>query len=113
MARRPPLIPAFQELVAQFVGGGLFEEAIAAIDSALALAPRNVNLRLDLGFLHLERNDRGKARRFCSRLPHCLSSSARRHLGLRRAQIARSRGHVDNGHELAPRPLCCERKDEL
>lgn len=30
VARRPPFIPAFQELAAQLVAGGRFEEAIAA-----------------------------------------------------------------------------------
>jgi tetratricopeptide (TPR) repeat protein len=61
-ARRPPFIPAFRELAAQLAGDGRLEEAIAAIESALALAPQNVDLQLDLGFLHLQRNDRGKAR---------------------------------------------------
>jgi tetratricopeptide (TPR) repeat protein len=60
--RRPPFLPAFQELAGQFARDGRFEEAIAAIESALALAPHSIDLQLDLGRLHLQRNDRGKAR---------------------------------------------------
>ena len=61
-ARRPPFTPAVQELAGQLAKDGSLEEAIAAIESALALAPENIELQLDLARLHLQRNARGKAR---------------------------------------------------
>jgi tetratricopeptide (TPR) repeat protein len=61
-ARRPPFLPAFQELAGQLARDGHFGEAINVIESALALAPQSVDLQLDLAHLHMHRNDRGKAR---------------------------------------------------
>ena len=61
-ARRPPFLPAFQELAGQLVKAGRVEEAIAVAESALALAPESIDLQLDLARLHFYRNDRGKAR---------------------------------------------------
>src|SRR5207248_3110182 len=61
-ARRPPFTPAFQELAGQLANAGRLEEAIAVIESGLALAPENIDLRLDLARLHLYQNQRGKAR---------------------------------------------------
>ena len=61
-ARRPPFLPAFQELAGQLAKAGRVEEAIAVAESALALAPESIDLQLDLARLHLYRNDRGKAR---------------------------------------------------
>ncbi|WP_249811311.1 tetratricopeptide repeat protein [Bradyrhizobium sp. 149] len=61
-ARRPPFLPAFQELAGQLAKDRRVDEAIAAIGSALALAPENIDLQLDLARLHLERNARGEAR---------------------------------------------------
>jgi tetratricopeptide (TPR) repeat protein len=66
--RRPPFLPAFQELAGQLAGAGRFEEAIAIIESALALAPGAVDLELDLARLHLHRNDRAQARAILTRL---------------------------------------------
>jgi tetratricopeptide (TPR) repeat protein len=60
--RRPPFLPAFQELAGQLVKAGRVDEAIAAIESAIALAPEAIDLQLDLARLHLARNDRGQAR---------------------------------------------------
>ena len=60
--RRPPFFPAFQELAGQLARAGLFEEAVAVIERALGLAPQSIDLQLDLGRLHLQRNDRGRAR---------------------------------------------------
>ena len=65
-ARRPPFLPAFQELAGQLAKNGQFAEAIAVIESGLALAPQNVDLRLDLANLHLQRNERAKARAILS-----------------------------------------------
>ncbi len=61
-ARRPPFLPAFQELAGQLAKDGDFGEAIAVIESGLALVPGSVDLQLDLARLHLQRNERGKAR---------------------------------------------------
>jgi len=61
-ARRPPFMPAFQELAGQLAKDGTFDEAIVVIETGLALAPQNIELQLDLARLHLHRNERGKAR---------------------------------------------------
>lgn len=66
-ARRPPFMPAFQELAGQFARNGSFDEAIVVIESGLALAPQNIELQVDLARLHLQRNARGKARAILSR----------------------------------------------
>lgn len=61
-ARRPPYLPAFQELAGQLANGGDTGGAIAIIGQALTLAPGHVDLQLDLGRLHLQNNDRLRAR---------------------------------------------------
>jgi tetratricopeptide (TPR) repeat protein len=66
-ARRPPFMPAFQELAGQLAKDGSFGEAIVVIESGLALAPQSIELQLDLARLHLHRNERGKARAILSR----------------------------------------------
>jgi tetratricopeptide (TPR) repeat protein len=66
-ARRPPFLPSFQELAGQLARDGGFEEAIAVIESGLALAPDNIDLQLDLARLHLNRNARGVARAILSK----------------------------------------------
>ena len=55
-------MPAFQELAGQLAKAGRVDEAIAVIESGLALAPETIDLQLDLARLHLQRNERGKAR---------------------------------------------------
>jgi len=65
-ARRPPFLPAFQELAGQFAKAGRIDEAIAVVEGALALAPESIDLQLDLARLHLQRNDRSKARAILS-----------------------------------------------
>jgi tetratricopeptide (TPR) repeat protein len=66
-ARRPPFMPAFQELAGQLARAGRLDEAIAAIESGLALAPQSIDLQLDLARLHLTHNERGKARAILSK----------------------------------------------
>ena len=61
-ARQPPFMPAFQELAGQLARDGSFDEAIAVIESGLALAPPTIDLQLTLARLHLNRNARGMAR---------------------------------------------------
>jgi tetratricopeptide (TPR) repeat protein len=61
-ARRPPFTPAFQELAGQLAKAGRVDEAIAVVESGLALAPETIDLQLDLARLHLHHNARGKAR---------------------------------------------------
>jgi Flp pilus assembly protein TadD len=61
-ARRPPFMSAFRELAGQLHKAGRAGEAIAVVESGLALAPETIDLHLDLARLHLYRNERGKAR---------------------------------------------------
>jgi tetratricopeptide (TPR) repeat protein len=65
-ARRPPFLPAFQELAGQLARAGRLDEAIVVVEGGLALAPEAVDLQLDLARLHLQHNDRGKARAILS-----------------------------------------------
>jgi Flp pilus assembly protein TadD len=61
-AQRPPYLPAFQELAGQLAKAGQLNEGIKIIENGLALAPESIDLKLDLGRLFLENNDRAKAR---------------------------------------------------
>jgi tetratricopeptide (TPR) repeat protein len=61
-ARRPPYLPAFQELAGQLANAGEPREAVGIIEDALALAPNSVDLKLDLGRLCIQSNDRARAR---------------------------------------------------
>jgi Flp pilus assembly protein TadD len=61
-ARRPPYLPAFQELAGQLAKAGQLNEAIRTIEDGLALAPESIDLKVDLGRLLLQNNDRAKAR---------------------------------------------------
>jgi len=61
-ARRPPYLPAFQELAGQLSKAGQLNEAIRTIEDGLALAPDSIDLKFDLGRLLLENNDRAAAR---------------------------------------------------
>lgn len=60
--RRPPYLPAFQELAGQHAKAGHLKEAIGIIEDAVALSPGNVDLKVDLGRLLSENNERTKAR---------------------------------------------------
>ena len=62
VARRPPYLPAFQELAGQLAKTGELDEAIRTVEDGLALAPENIDLKVDLGRLFLENNERAKAR---------------------------------------------------
>jgi len=61
-SRRPPFLPAFQELAGQLARTGDLGQAIAVLERALEAAPGNINLQLDLARLCLSRNDRSRAR---------------------------------------------------
>jgi len=61
-ARRPPYLPAFQELAGQLAKTGQLNEAIRIVEDGLALAPESIDLKVDLGRLLLQNNDRAKAR---------------------------------------------------
>lgn len=61
-ARRPPFVPAFQELAGLLAKAGRVAEAIAVIEGGLALLPDLIDLNLDLARLHAQRNARDKAR---------------------------------------------------
>jgi Flp pilus assembly protein TadD len=61
-ARRPPFPPAFIEHASQLGKLKRLDEAAAVLENGLALTPGAQDLRMELGFLHLKRNDRTKAR---------------------------------------------------
>ena len=61
-ARRPLYPPACLEYSAQLSKGGRLDEATAALENGLVAAPGSAELRLELGFHHLRRNARAKAR---------------------------------------------------
>src|SRR5436190_3301726 len=61
-ARRPPYLPAFQELAGQLAKAGQVSEAIRIIEDGLALAPESIDLKVDLGRLFLQNFESAKAR---------------------------------------------------
>ena len=61
-ARRPAFPPAFREYADQLAKAGRFDEAIAVAEAGLQLTPDVIELQVDLGRLHLRRNDRVRAR---------------------------------------------------
>jgi predicted Zn-dependent protease len=63
ITRRPAYPQAFQELGDQLGKLGRFDEGAAVFESGLALAPDAAVLRMGLGYLRLQRNDRAGARR--------------------------------------------------
>jgi len=62
VARRPPFVPAVQELAGQLSASGRNEEAIAVVEEARALLPGQIELELAVARLHLACNARGTAR---------------------------------------------------
>ena len=60
--RRPPYPLAFLELGEQLGKAGRFDEGVAVFEGGVALAPDAAVLRMGLGYLHLHRNARAKAR---------------------------------------------------
>jgi len=75
-ARRPPFPPAFIELGGQLRKLGHFDEGIAVLESGLALTPDVLDLRMGLGHLHANHNDRAKARALFSQV---LAAAPARH----------------------------------
>src|SRR5437868_491762 len=61
-ARRPPFPPAFLEHAGQLAKTGRLDEAITVLETGLALTPDAVELRMELGYLHVKRNNRAEAR---------------------------------------------------
>jgi tetratricopeptide (TPR) repeat protein len=61
-SRRPPFPPAFLELARLLGRLGRLEEGVAVIEAGLELTPEDAALSIGLGYLHLERDDRAKAR---------------------------------------------------
>ena len=61
-ARRPPYLPAFQELAGQLAKAGQLAEAIRAVEDGLSLAPESIDLKVDLGRLLLQNYECSKAR---------------------------------------------------
>ena len=58
----PAVLPAFQELAGQLLKAGRVDEAIAIVESGLALVPESIDLQLDLARLHLQQRSRQGAR---------------------------------------------------
>jgi tetratricopeptide (TPR) repeat protein len=61
-ARRPAFSPAFLEHAGLLARIGRLEDAIAVLESGLAVTPDALDLQMELGFVHLKRNDRATAR---------------------------------------------------
>jgi Flp pilus assembly protein TadD len=55
-------LPAFQELAGRLARAGQLNEAIGTIEEGLALSPESIDLKVDLGRLFLQNNERAKAR---------------------------------------------------
>src|SRR5436853_409380 len=68
--------PAFIELGGQLGKLGRFDEGVAVLESGLALTPDVVDLRMGLGYLHVKRNERAKARALFSQV---LAAASARH----------------------------------
>jgi predicted Zn-dependent protease len=62
VARRPLFPPALIELSRQLSEADRFDEGIALLEGATALGPDEIDVRMALGYLHMKRNDRVKAR---------------------------------------------------
>ena len=75
-ARWPPFPPAFIELGGQLRKLGRFDEGLAVLERGLVLAPDVLDLRMGLGHLHADRNDRAKARALFSQV---LAAAPARH----------------------------------
>jgi Flp pilus assembly protein TadD len=75
-SRRPPFAPAFLEHAGQLAKIGRFDDAIAVLDSGIELAPDALDLRMELGFVHLKCNNRAKARAAFSQV---LAAAPERH----------------------------------
>jgi tetratricopeptide (TPR) repeat protein len=60
--RWPSFAPAFLEHAGLLGNMGRFDEAAAVLESGLAVTPDAFDLRMELGLLHVKRNDRPKAR---------------------------------------------------
>jgi len=69
-ARRPPYLPAFQELAGQIANAGEIGEAVGIIADALTLAPASIDLQLDLGRMLVRNNHRTEARRVLTAARH-------------------------------------------
>jgi len=65
-ARRPPFVQAFLELGDQLAEAGRYDEAAEVFETGLSLVPEAAVLRIGLGYLHLRRNDRARARELFS-----------------------------------------------
>jgi Flp pilus assembly protein TadD len=61
-ARRPPFASAFLEHGGLLARLGRFDEAVAVLESGLSLAVDAVDLRMELGYVHIKRNSRAHAR---------------------------------------------------
>ncbi len=62
ITRRPPLAQAFLDLGGRLGKAGRADEGVAVLEAGLALMPGTAVLQIGLGWLHLERQDRPRAR---------------------------------------------------
>jgi tetratricopeptide (TPR) repeat protein len=93
-SRRPPYPQAFLEQGGLLAKLARFDDAIAILESGIALAPGALELRIELGFVHLKRNDRAKARAMWSEV---LATAPER----RDARVALAKGMVLDGEYAA------------
>ncbi len=75
-ARRPPFLPAFLEYNKQLAQCGKLDEAMAVLESGLALEPAAVDLRMAQAFAYVKRNDRVAAR---ATLQQAVAAAPQRH----------------------------------
>ena len=64
VSRRPPFAQAFADLGDRLGELGRLDEARAVFEEGLALTPGAASLLIGLGYVHLRRDDRAKAREF-------------------------------------------------
>jgi Flp pilus assembly protein TadD len=111
IAKRPPFPPAFLEFASQLAKLGCGNEAIAVLESGLALTPNVVELQMRLASLHLGRNDRPRARAI---LEQTLAAAPGRHDVL--AELARAMvldGDYGSAAEAFRRALALQPDDAL
>ena len=107
--RRPPFLPAFQELAGQLAKDRRLDQAIATIEGALALAPESADLQLDLARLHIECNARGKARAILAKARE--AAPARTDISTLLARLLRQDGDFATAAEMY-RLILAQRPDD-
>jgi tetratricopeptide (TPR) repeat protein len=107
--RRPPFLPAFLEYGSQLSKAGHFDAGVTVLESGLALAPDALDLRMALGYLHVNRNARTEARAVFSQV---LAAAPGRHDAMTwLAKVMALDGEYDAAADLYRRVLALEPND--